>query len=194
MNKDLCSLLLVLFFTAAASPAAPTPAGKFHSPVGNYAVEILQKPMPKADADIDFFTLVLSKNGKPIVKAPTYGYLTSVFWSADGNYVAVNNRRGNSGDYVWVFHLPDGRLLKRPGDNSGEAWQKMADEAVAKAFPSVSGDDFIRCWVTATGWKEGQLRFVVRSIYRTDQGAFDFEATTDPTDWSITNSGISKKK
>ena len=41
-------------------------------------------------------TVVISKNGNPIAKYPTYGSLLNAFWSSTGDYVAINNRRGDS--------------------------------------------------------------------------------------------------
>src|SRR5207249_4302295 len=144
---------------------------------------------------INFYTLVLSTNRKPLTKVATYGYISTVQWSPDGSYVAVNNRRGNSGDYIWVFHLPDGEVLKRPGDNYGESWQKSADAAFEKAFPvAANGDNFIRNWVTAAGWKGGRLLFVVRSIYRGEDAGFDFEGSADVEGWRIVSSKVSKVK
>ena len=42
------------------------------------------------------------------------------FWSPEGRYVAVVNRRANSGDYLWVFSLGDGRTVKKPVDTGSQ--------------------------------------------------------------------------
>jgi hypothetical protein len=165
---------------------------KLSSPDGKYSVEIVDKPLPGADS-LEDFTLVLSSGGKAIAKVPTYGYLTAAHWSDDGKYVAVNNRRGNSGDYIWVFDLSTGKALKRPDDKRGEAWEKAAANAVHKELPSANPDTLNRDWVTATGWKNGQLLFVVRSVYRGDQHKWDFEAVADTNTWQIKSSKLVKK-
>jgi hypothetical protein len=105
------------------------------SPDGRYSVEIVQKPMRKADATLDFFTLVLSSKGKPVARVPSYGHLTAAFWSDDGNYVAVNNRRGNSGDYLWVFRLADGDALKRPMIKQAGCGKKSQPKLCKSSFP-----------------------------------------------------------
>jgi hypothetical protein len=44
------------------------------------------------------------RSGKQnVAKYRTEGYLIDAFWSPDGRYVAVDNRRANSADYLWVF-------------------------------------------------------------------------------------------
>jgi hypothetical protein len=171
---------------------AQEPPEKLSSPDGKYSVQILDKPMPGADS-VEEFTLVLSSNGKEIAKMPTFGYLTAAHWSDDRKYVAVNNRRGNSGDYIWVFDLSTGKALRRPDDKNGEAWEKAAAKAVHKQLPSANENTLNRDWVTATGWKDGQLQFVVRSVYRGDEHKWDFEAIADPANWQIKSSKLVKK-
>jgi dipeptidyl aminopeptidase/acylaminoacyl peptidase len=172
--------------------SAQEPPEKLTSPDGKYSVQILDKPMPGADS-LEEFTLVLSANGKEVAKVPTFGYLTAAHWSDDGKYVAVNNRRGNSGDYIWVFDLSTGKALKRPDDKNGEAWEKAAAKAVHKQLPSANENTLNRDWVTATGWKDGQLQFVVRSVYRGDEHKWDFEAAADPGTGQIKSSKLVKK-
>lgn len=174
------------------SVAQSEPPKKISSPDGKYTVQIVDKALPGADS-LDDFTLIISGNGKALVKVPTYGYLTAAHWSSDGKYVAVNNRRGNSGDYVWVFDLQSGKALKQPDDKNGEAWEKAAAEAVHKELPSASEDSLVRDWVTAQGWKDGQLQFVVRSVYRGADKKYDFEAMADPANWQIKNAKLVKK-
>ncbi len=86
------------------------------------------------------------------------------------------NRRGNTGDYVWVFALEDGRVLKRADDKIGRAWEKAAFKAMAKG-----GDrDLERWWTTALGWKDaGRLEVNVRA--RFPNATRDFGGTADFT-------------
>ena len=172
-----------------AQDAAPT---KILSPDGKSYVEISDTPLPGADS-LDDFTLIISANGKVLTKVPTYGFLLAAHWSSDGKYLAVNNRRGNSGDYIWVFNLQSGKALKQPDDKNGEAWEKAAGEAVHKELPSASEDTLVRDWVTAQGWKDGQLKVVVRSVYRGANKKFDLEMLVDPADLQIKNSKLVKR-
>ena len=189
-----CFLNLIILLGAVILPAQEEPPKKLDSPDGTYSVRIIEEALPGADENIDFFTLILSKDGKEVAKMPTFGYLISAEWSPDGKHVAVNNRRGNAGDYVWVFALPSGKVLKSPDDNAGEAWEKAATTAIQKKFPSANDESLIRSWTTATGWKEGQLQFLVRGRYRGEENALHFEGVADPSNWKITSSKVSKTK
>jgi len=165
---------------------------KFASPDGKYFVQMVQKAMPGADS-LDDFTLVLMANRRTLVKAPTFGYLIGADWSPDGKYVTINNRRGNAGDYVWVFDLRSGKAVKRPDDKNGRAWEKAAAEAVRKELPSANEDTLRRDWVTAEGWEGDQLKVVVRSVYRGVEDAFDFEFLVDTATWQIKGSKLVRK-
>ena len=66
--------------------------------------------------DDGFFTIAVRNGKQYVAKYPTEGYLIDAFWSPDGRYVAVDNRRANSGDYLWVFRLRDGHAIKMPVD------------------------------------------------------------------------------
>jgi len=165
---------------------------KFASPDGKYFVQIVQKAMPGTNS-LDEFTLVMMANRRTLVKAPTFGYLIAAHWSPDGKYVAINNRRGNAGDYVWVFDLQSGKAVKRPDDKNGGAWEKAAAEAVHKELPSANEDTLRRDWVTAQGWEGDQLKVVVRSVYRGMEDAFDFEFLVDPATWEIKGSKLVRK-
>jgi hypothetical protein len=167
------------------------PPKKISSPDGKYAVEIVQEAMPGSD-ELEDYTLVVSAGGKTLVKVPTYGYLMAAHWSSDGKYVAVNNRRGNSGDYLWVFDLQSGKALKKADDKLGENLEKTAATAVHKELPSANEDTLVRDWVTAQGWDGSQLKVVVRSVYRGAKGAFDLNLLIDPPGWQIKNSKLTK--
>ena len=183
------AICLLIFNTLL--PGQSEPPKKISSPDGRYAVEIVQKALPGSDS-LEEFTLIVSGNGKELAKVPTFGYLIAAHWSDGGKYVAVNNRRGNSGDYVWVFDLNSGKALKQPDDKNGEAWEKTAAEAVHKELPSANEDTLVRDWVTVQGWEGNQLKVVVRSVYRGTEAAFDLEAVVDPGNWQIKNSKLVK--
>jgi hypothetical protein len=72
--------------------------------------------LPGSDPYDGFFTIAVRSGKQYVAKYRTEGYLIDAFWSPDGRYVAVDNRRANSGDYLWVFRLPDGRSIKMPVD------------------------------------------------------------------------------
>ena len=185
------SLALGLSLTLG-SFAQSEPRKKISSPNGKYSVQIVDEAQPGADS-LDEFTLILSANGKDVAKVPTFGYLRAAHWSDDGKYVAVNNRRGNSGDYVWVFDLQSGNALKKPDDKLGETWEAAAAKAVGKELPSANEDTLIRGWVTAQGWKAGHLQVVVRSVYRGADKKYDFEFLADPAKWQIKSSKLVKR-
>jgi hypothetical protein len=148
--------------------------------------------MPGADS-LNEFTLIVSSKGRTLIKVPTFGYLISAHWSPDEKYVAVNNRRGNAGDYLWLFDLRSGKAVKQPDDKKGGEWEKAAAEAVHKELPSANEDTLRRDWVTAQGWEGDQLKVVVRSVYRGMEDAFDFEFLVDPATWQIKSSKLVKK-
>ncbi len=124
------------------------PPEELFSPDRNFSVRMLQTPMPGVDPDDLSCTLAVVVKGKIVSKQATEGYLIKAFWNAD-NYVAVNNRRANSGDYLWVFSLKNGHPLRIPDDN---AIQPFIDE-VAKKFPECVGHEFHKRLTEASGWK-----------------------------------------
>ena len=97
-------------------------------------------------------------NGKTIGKFPTEGYLINAFWRSDNKYVAVNNRRANAGDYLWVLNLSSSQAVKMP-DDSDKAADAVIDQ-IAKKFPEVRSFsyDFLKMWTKALGWNSaGEL-------------------------------------
>lgn len=163
---------------AAEKPAPPPPADDeppalVKSPDGKSVVRIVDRAMPGTDGNTDFFTLEVSHNGKVVARAATEGYLISAHWNADGSKVAVNNRRGNSGDYLWVFSLPDGVVLKKADDKTGEAWLTAGAKALKGAG---QGGEIYKSWLNATGWSAaGDLEINARMRMRGGAG-FDFTA------------------
>src|SRR5436305_3034886 len=69
----------------------------------SFCVEIIPKALPESDPYERFYTITLSSRGRVISQFPTEGYLLDALWSPNGTYVAVNNRRGSSGDYLRVL-------------------------------------------------------------------------------------------
>jgi len=125
------------------------PPDQLFSPDKNFSVKMLPTPMPGVDADTYSDTLVVMAKDKVLSKQATMGYLLRAFWTADNNYVAVDNRRGNSGDYLWVFSLKNGHALRVPDDN---AIQPFVDRVVKK-FPECASHDFFKRLTEATSWK-----------------------------------------
>ncbi len=94
----------------------------------NFCVKIVPDKHP------DGCTLVVSSKDRVLAQFATMGYLLDVFYSADNSYVAINNRRANAGDYLWVISLRDGQPLKIPED--------VATELGKKELGQISGDHF----------------------------------------------------
>jgi hypothetical protein len=96
-----------------------------------------------------------------LVRVSTIGYLLGAFWTLDERYVAVNNRRGNSGDYLWVFSLRTGQVIKGP-DDIGPVGKQLDSDALTRAIvekvtsqlPELTLKTFLRrttiakCWLT----------------------------------------------
>ena len=104
--------------------------------------------------------LIIRKQGKAMIDEEAMGYPLKALWSPGGGFLAFNERRGNSGDYLWIFDLQSGKTLKRPDD---PAWSKIGGEgseaihktAAAKWGAAIS---ITHGWDTAAGWeKEGVL-------------------------------------
>ena len=122
-------LLLLPALAVAALPgravdADELPPSELFSPDKTHSVQLLETPMPDADPEGDDYTLVLTAAGKPIGKFATQGYLIDAFWSPNHKYVAVDNRRANAGDYLWVLDLTNGHAVKIPDDS------EKADDAL----------------------------------------------------------------
>ena len=121
------------------------------SPSGDYRLRIISQSLPQSDPYLGDCTLILSRNNRVLSKRPTTGYLIDALWSPDGRYVAVNNRRGNSGDYVWVFSLRDGRAAKKPDDES----TVFSLSKITKIYPDCNEGTFDRDLTIAKAWKSG---------------------------------------
>jgi len=152
------------------------PPARIASSDGTSSVRILQQAMPGTDGVTDFFTLEVLQGEKVVARVPTEGYLISAYWSPDGRLIAVNNRRGNSGDYLWVFALPDGTCIKKADDEFGQLWLSTAIKEIGSEVKSATADSVYRNWLTATGWSaSGELQINVRVRF-SKAGTFDFAA------------------
>jgi hypothetical protein len=121
----------------------------------------------------DECTLRVSAGGKPLAAFQTMGYLLDVFFSPDGSYVAINNRRANSGDYLWVISLRDGKAIKMPDDVAeetgkkdlgkiaGDHWSDQSMPEVIAVCPTCTSDDLRHSFLFSTGWTDsGELKVV----------------------------------
>ncbi len=188
-----------MFFAAAlpafAIPQNPEePPASIAAPDGKTSVRILQKAMPGTDGVTDFFTLEVLRGDDVILRAQTEGYLLTAYWSTDGSFMAVNNRRGNSGDYVWVFDLKSEKILKRPDDKTGEAWIDSGLGQIRKSLRLAGKEPPYRYWLTANGWEDdAKLRFTVRARCG-EAGTFNAEALASWTGsaWKHTPVSVTK--
>ena len=121
----------------------------------------------------DECTLRVSAGGKKLGEFPTMGYLLNVFFSPDNAYVVINNRRANSGDYLWVISLRDGKAIKMPDDVAedtgkkelgkiaGDHWSDQSPPGVITLCPTCTSDDLRHSFLFSTGWaSSGELNVV----------------------------------
>jgi hypothetical protein len=154
---------LLLSQTSALLPEFESAPDKILSPDGRSTVTLLHKALPGQDPNLEPFTLELSTDGRVVRRCSTSGYLIGVKWSPGNKYVAVNNRQGNSGDYVWVFSVADGQLLKAPKD----AMELVFADRAARKFSNVSVDDLDKSVTVAAQWtKSGDLELQTRLAFK----------------------------
>jgi len=131
-----CASLVALLILAlpARNRAQDELPNELYSSDHQYSVTILQSALADSDPYDGFFTIAVRHGKQNLSKFPTEGYLIDAFWSPDGKYVAVDNRRANSGDYLWVFRLRDGHAIKMPVDaqpqHADDVYDKYAEEVV----------------------------------------------------------------
>lgn len=163
-------------FCAAHAQAPEEPPARIESPDGKTSVRILHEAMPGTDPGTEFFTLEVLRGEKALLRVPTEGYLLTAHWSPDGNFLAVNNRRGNSGDYVWVFDLAKAATLKTPDDKTGDKWIDAGVKQIAAKTGAAGKKSPYRYWLTANGWDDdGKLLVTLRARYG-EAGAYDAKA------------------
>jgi hypothetical protein len=147
MTNLLCALAFTLILASRSLGIDSEPPAKLVSPDGRFTVKL----EPNA-SDTNLMSLLNHEN--VIAEVPTYGYMLSAFWSEDGRYLAINNRRANAGDYLWVFSLPDGKCIKQPDDIVGESFRSGAIKYFGAINPAAKESSMIRDTLVATGWKE----------------------------------------
>ena len=146
-----------------SGPEATPPPTELTAPDKQSFVSIEHRNLPSSDPQEGFFTLVMRVRGTIVLEVPTMGYLLDAFWSPNNEYVAVNNRRSNAGDYLWVFSLHSGEVLKAPDDRLGEVLAQMA----AEKFPELARADFDRFSNLAKGWSDSrELEVESRIVFR----------------------------
>jgi hypothetical protein len=126
--------------------------------------------------DLDHRTLSVSSKARVLAQFPTFGYLMDAFWSPDNKYVAINNRRANAGDYLWVISLSDGAALKMPDDlatemgkknlghiNGDDPWGKTVQEVTTR-FTECAHDRLDHKFLFAQGWKSASELLVLEEL------------------------------
>ncbi|MEI6704252.1 MAG: SEL1-like repeat protein, partial [Deltaproteobacteria bacterium] len=119
------------------------------SPDGRYTGEIVEH-------SVNSRVLTIKNNGKSIIEESCMGYLLGIIWSPGGNYVAINERRGNCGDYLWILDLRNAKVLKAP-DN--DLWLKMKSHGISTLKAEAKrkwGADVVdyKDWGTAEEWMD----------------------------------------
>jgi hypothetical protein len=142
-----------------------TPPNELCSPDQNSCVKIAPADNRKG---LDDKNLIVTSNGGTLAQYPTFGYLLHAFWSPQ--YVAVNNRRANAGDYLWVISLADGSTLKVPEvDAQGDSWAATMQQIRAR-WPDLAKDENYKAWLQTRGWKSATELNVVETVqFRTLQ-------------------------
>ena len=120
--------------------------------------------------------LIVSSKAGVLAKFPTFGYLMDAFWSPDNKYVAINNRRANAGDYLWVISLKDGAALKVPDDvasdlgkrNLGhiiddDPWGKTVREVTTR-FSDCAKARLDHRFLYSQGWKSASDLLVMEEL------------------------------
>ena len=144
------------------------PPSKVCSSDSEYCVQMVPTPGQPDEA-----TLRLSAGGKTLAEFPTMGYLLDVFFSPDNAHVAINNRRANAGDYLWVISLHDGRAIKMPddvaeevgkkdaGNIAGDHWSDQSMPEMIALCPTCTSDDLRHSFLFSSGWtSSGELKVV----------------------------------
>ena len=166
---------MTILASAGAASAQTSPQDVLSSQDKRYSIEILHSALPGSDPNGAFFTITVRDGGRNMSQYSTEGYLLDAFWSPDGKYVAVNNRRANSGDYVWVFRLSDGRAIKRPVDAVQEQrpWEYFEDyirrvvKHITAVYPELTLQQFTQLFSLAHSWtKSGNLEIRTESGFR----------------------------
>ena len=149
-----------------------TPEKTFTSPDKHYVVQIVQNPEDAAHPFLAEATIIVTRKGKCILKATTEGFLLNAFWSKDGNWLALNNRNANSGDYVWAISLRTGKVIRKPFDGG-----LNVPESACTKYPEYKNGGMYHQWVATSGFDDsGQLHVSESTTYRNDEENYLFIA------------------
>ncbi len=151
--------IALVALSSAAIAAEDEPPAELCSVDRQHCITILHSALPGSDPYNGFFTIAVRRGQQYMAKYPTIGYLIDAFWSPDTKYVAVDNRRSNSGDYLWVFRLSDGRAIRMPVDavpvHPEDAYEKYVEDLVyhvSRKFPELTSREFRKLFTFAKGW------------------------------------------
>jgi hypothetical protein len=103
-------------------------------------------------------------------------------WSPDGRYVAINKQGGSrpGGDYLSIFALPSGKVVRQPDDG---LWNELEKNAWAfideKHLSETGGKVFLT--LTATGWETDRLRFRLEAGFSELEDRYRFQGMVDPS-------------
>jgi hypothetical protein len=154
----------------------------------------------------DECTLQIASAGKTLAEFPTMGYLLDVFFRSDNEYVAINNRRANSGDYLWVISLRNGKAIKLPDDVAqdlgkketgiiaGDHWSDQSMPEVIALCSTCTSDDLRHSFLFATGWKaSGELEVLEEFEFSTGWIAVNNLCRITETGLSVSETKIAKE-
>src|SRR5262245_11229243 len=154
----------------------------------------------------DECTLRVSAGAKIFANFSTMGYLLDAFFSPDNAYVAINTRRSNSGDYLWVISLRDGRPIKIPddvaedagkkglGEIAGAHWSDQSRPGVIALCPTCTSDDLRHAFLFSTGWtRSGEFKVVEELEFSTGWIAVNHLCRPRETGLSVTDEKVVKE-
>ncbi|RIA55808.1 hypothetical protein [Dichotomicrobium thermohalophilum] len=124
------------------------------SPSGTYTVRIPSQAAEEKSSPRTFTLLQLRREGSLLREHRTFGYLLDVLWSPDERWVAVNNRRANSGDYLWVLSTSDGEAVRKPEDDLESRLRDQAVADIERLDKQASYETLDRYWIDAVEWKD----------------------------------------
>jgi len=169
-----------LLIVIANSLCSADPPRELRSLSGKYTVEMRDTILADNPDRDSGSTIVLLERDRVMTQVSTIGYLLDCYWTQDERYVTVNNRRANSGDYVWVFSLGTGKVVKRPDDLATkgqlldyDAVTKAVVEKVTAKLPEFTWHTFLRRTTLAKGWQTPtQLRVDTSMLFSNSEGTW----------------------
>jgi hypothetical protein len=106
----------------------------------------------------------ISVDGRILARLRTIGYLMDVKWSQSGEFVAINNRRASSGDYLWVVSLSNGQVIRKPDDPF-----RFRPSVFVSSSEYGSDSDVFRMFIIANRWDSDGSLLVERSFSYKDK-------------------------